>query len=240
MPYGLTTQHEEELERVAAETGDTPASLGIRLTRGAGRSYLGAPDARHGTPLVTTLFDDRPGTTSKSIREMVRRLARRSARDLATGGCDATWTYDVHALVADHAAWTGIGAEEIARHCGEARKGRPADQTRTYSDTAGMVRMSAAAVDDLIVWDDAHRGAGLLLRTEVPDTIVAALAGRRLGEIASHAMLSAAMDAVVTMAESENGTLTLHLDPLYRPLAPAPPGVDEGWRTIPYHDSRAA
>ena len=87
--------------------------------------------------------------------------------------------------------------------------------------------------DDLVnVYENTQRLQTVMVRRHLPDTIVAALAGRRLGEGGDHPAFALAANVRIMAAQCHDKVLTLEMEDERMTLAPAPGGAD--WLRFPW------
>lgn len=236
------------------EAGDPEAAM--RLVLNATDTRLTFSTIRGGDCGASISGFLKPERAHIMIQTALSRILRQRARDraiLASGDTGVpVWSIDIHPIAYAAIRNGGINPIFIAMLAdGDMESNqlkRASTGTSIRVGTAGLIagRASIATIsgnghptDDAISFHEASvtRMQQMIVRDVVlPDTVLASLPGRRIGDVVSHPLLEGAENTPIRSASMSGDVLHVEFEDVRRTLYPAPGGAD--WLRFPWNVER--
>lgn len=187
------------------------------------------------------------------LEEMTRRTLRARARLRSIGGVEDVdhpapeWSFTLHRMM--DGVLRNVGVDPLWLIPPHHDRGGRKMMDLAIEDTtvgisgitteAGRIHIDVLKVDDeprMLLWEN-REGRGVRIAAHLPDTVVMALAGSRLGDVFDHPLLAPAADSRIARAYLDGNVdlatvVLLEDDPV--PVRNAPEGTDMRWTRMPY------
>lgn len=234
----------DRLNAVFAETPDLPMQRaclvgrwgwdrGMTLRwRHIDRETVGPPEiiGRHPDPFGPAALDTLADIARGHVREqLLRRFLL--AHDWHPAEAEPAWTRLVHEPLAAMLTLRGVrldglDATSLARRL-ELRCDGGQPITSRFDETGRIVRGMMSDGDPRVTVDTRAGPAELRIVAELPDTMLAAIAGMPLDEVVE--LGPGSPGTTIALARRDGAVTILQLDAPLVPLAPGPPGFDPRW-----------
>lgn len=242
-----------EIEAFAIEmcraAGDPAAYSRLRLNHTGSRLTFAVIDADSCGASISGFL--KPGRAHVMVRNALNRILRERSRNdaiLKAGNYGTTppWSVDIHPVSFSFLVDAGINPALCAllepRVTPDTALHRAAEGSSIRIGDARLVagRVSISTIsgrghptEDIVsVHEDTQRQQHVMIRQALPHTVVAGLAGRRIGEVTDHPALARAANIRITEAEANGDVLTLGVEDIRMTLAEAPDGTP--WLRFPW------
>lgn len=247
----------EALEEIRAfamamcEAADDPGACDrLRLNRTDSRLTFSVIDAETCGASISGFL--KPGRAHIMVRNALNRILRQRARmdAIAAAGDapdgDPAWSIDIHPVTLSVLIHGGVNPALCAlleRQAGpdnalkRAAQGGPLriGDARLISGRVSISTISGNGhpTDDVVnVYENTQHLQTVMIRQQLPATVVAGLPGRLLGDVTDHPMLAHALGVRIMAAQCSGDVLTLDMEDERVTLAPAPGGAP--WLRFPW------
>jgi hypothetical protein len=232
------------------EAGDPGALERLRLDRTDTRLVFQVIDAEACGSSISGFL--KPGRAHIMVRNALNRILRQRSRERAiveageTPGADPAWSIDIHPVTLSVLIHGGVNPaltallERLAGPDDALKRAAQGGPLRIGDAKLVSGRVSIATIsgnghptDDVVnVHENTQYLQTVMIRQGLPDTVVAGLPGRLLGDVTDHPMLARALGVRIMAAQCNGDVLTLDMEDERVTLATPPDGAP--WLRFPW------